>query len=53
MLEPRLDTDCVRVGSVGGAEIVTGLVYSSYKCGEMLAEKSDQSRSVVEAGNGA
>lgn len=47
VLEPGLETDCAELGSVGGAEIVTALVYSKYKCGKMLAVKPNQSRSVV------
>jgi hypothetical protein len=40
VLDPEL-------GLVGGAEIVTALVCSKYKCGKMLAEKPNQSGSVV------
>jgi hypothetical protein len=47
VLEPGLETDCAELGSIGGAEIVTALVYSEYKCGKMLAVKPNQSRSVV------
>ena len=35
------------LGLVGGAEIVTALVYSTYKCGKMLAERPNRDGSAV------